>query len=415
MNFRRLLPLALVLALVVACGGSTARAIPSPTPSPSPSAPAIPSPSPSPSPEGAPTPSPLPAIVLCVARPGGGPMVVVGSAIYEVTDATHPKLLCHFANTQVHLFTLDTFAYIRPGATKSDIVLHSMSSGHDSAVASVPLPWLGEFGNPVAFTPDGNVAASWDTRYAGAGGTDPTIHVTLFAQNKAEELVTFPMPVADCASRCRFGLPPPVLALSPDGAYLAVGWPVDMPPPNWGAVPVSIYTVGDRKLLKTFDTGYNYAFWAPAGHRLLLGGQQAAAVWTPESGLAELQGAAGWAVEPNRSPDGNQVAFTGYQPTDDPQAIRVFAYDSIAEKTSMLTNRLRSEVVFVKAGWVWYRQEQLCAVSDSQCGSGGSRPTDVVYAMDLGTRVETTVAFAAGQSPTALDTGWGPGDFWPIG
>jgi hypothetical protein len=333
-------------------------------------------------------------------------MVVVGSAIYEVTDAAHPKLLCHFANTQVHLFTLDTFAYIRPGATKSDIVLHSMSSGHDSAVASVPLPWLGEFGNPVAFTPDGNVAASWDTRYAGADGTDPTIHVTLFAQNKAQELVAFPAPLADCV--CRFGLPPPVLALSPDGTYIAVGWPIGK-----GAVPVSVYRVADRALVKTFDAGYNYAFWAHTGHRLLLGSQQAAATWTPEGGLTELQGAAGWQFEPSTSPDGMQVAFTAYQQTNDPRTIRVFVYDATAKKTSPLINQLRSEVVFVKPGWVWYRQEESCDTTDPTCGPWATRPTNKVIAMNLATRLETTVAFASGQSPATLDSGWGPGDFWP--
>ena len=334
-------------------------------------------------------------------------MVVVGSAIYEVTDPTHPRLLCHFANTEVHLFTLDTFAYLRPGATKTDVVLHSMGSGHDSVVTSLPLPWLGEFGNPAAWTPDGSIAASWDMRYAGPNYADPTIHVNLFAQGRAAELANFPVPLADCV--CRFGLPPPVLAFSPDRAYLAVGWPVGK-----GAVPVAVYRVADRKLIKTFDAGYTFAFWSPAGHRLLLGGQQAAAAWTPESGLAELAGAAGWAFEPSASPDGRQVAFTAYQQTFDPQTIRVFVYDSTAKRTSALVNQLRSEVLFVKPGWVWYRKEQVCDATAASCGPWGSAPTDTVFAMNLAARVETGVTFGAGQSPGALDSGWGPGDFWPI-
>jgi hypothetical protein len=389
--------------LAVAC-----QATPTAVASPSPTQTALP-PSPSPSPSSAePTPTPQPASLTCLAKPGGGPMVVIGTAIYEVTDPTHPRLLCHFANTHVHLFTLDTLAYLRPGPAKTDVVLHSMSSGNESVVASLPFPWLGDFYNPAAWAPDGSIAASWEMRYGGPDYADPTEHISLFAQGKTAELEQFPTPVADCV--CRFGLAPPVLVLSPDLQYLAVGWPIGK-----GAVPVAVYRVSDRARIIAFDAGYTFAFWAPTGHSLLLGGQQAAARWTPETGLVELEGAAGWQFEPGPSPDGTQVAFTAYNQTSDPRSIRVFVYDAAAKKTSRLIDQLRSEALFVKPGWVWYFVEVACGATDTTCGPAATKSSGTVTAMNLATRVESRVTFNSGESPTALQSGWGAGDFWPNG
>jgi hypothetical protein len=334
-------------------------------------------------------------------------MVVVGQAIYEVTDPTHPKLLCHFANTKVHLYTLDTFSYLRPTPTKTDVVLHSMSSGNESIVDSLPaLPRLGEYDSPVDWAPNGGIAATWVTQYSGPDIADATNIISIVMQGKTRELLQFPNPIADCV--CRFGLAPPVLAFSPDFNYLAVGWPIGK-----GAVPISVYRMYDRTAVTTFDPGYDRAFWAPTGHTLFLASQQAAASWTPETGRTELEGAAGWQFEPNPSPDATQVAFTAYAQPFDPKTIRVFVYDTKAKKTTKLIDQLRSEVLVVKPGWVWYLVEELCAASEPTCGPWGSRPSSTVMAMSLATRAETRVTFASGESPAALQSGWGSGGFWP--
>src|SRR5205823_3615414 len=66
-----------------------------------------------PSPTGAKggSPSPIPGVpapfVGCAAKPTGGPMVLIGQAIYDVSDPVHPKLLCRVNNTVTHLFTQD--------------------------------------------------------------------------------------------------------------------------------------------------------------------------------------------------------------------------------------------------------------------------------------------------------------------
>ena len=399
MNARALL---VALPLVaVACSGAPSAATPSPSARLSPTPVAATSPSPSFAPDRQP---PQAAQLACVAKPAGGPLVVVGSAIYEVTDATRPRLLCTFGNTSVHLLSLDTFAYLVPSQDRTYVYIHSLTRGDDLWDATIP-----SFYVPDTWTPDGKVAAWVDVTYADPEAmTGATFQISLFAQGKASELVHFEDP-EQVFCNCRFETVPKLLTISPDGAYLAVGWRGGK-----GAVPVTVYRVADRKLVMQFDAGYTQAFWAPSGHRLFVGSPQAAGLWTPDAGLVELEGAAGWAFEPSPSPDGMEVAFTADQRTGDPKTIRAFVYDLAAKKTSVLINQPRSEVLFVKPGWVWYRREVLCNTSGPTCGPWGTLPTDTVIAMDLTTHAESPVRLASGQPMDALPYGWAAGDFWPI-
>ena len=65
---------------------------------------------------------------------------------------------------------------------------------------------------------------------------------------------------------------------------------------------------------------------------------------------------------------------------------------------------MRSQVVFVKDGWVWYFEEVACTAC-----AGGTKPSGKVFAMNLSGGAETPVAFAAGEAPPDLE----PGEFWP--
>jgi hypothetical protein len=163
-------------------------------------------------------------VARCTGKPNGGPMALVGQAIYDVTDATHPRLLCQVSNTATHLYTGDTFQYIRrSGDSGTEVVLHSIGSGNESVVAGWPIKLLGSvFGNVGAWSLDGNEAA---TAVAVTDSSDDTaIQIWLFSQPSTTMLYEFAQPLTDCI--CRFGLAPPVLAFSADGQYLVSGWPI---------------------------------------------------------------------------------------------------------------------------------------------------------------------------------------------
>jgi len=339
-------------------------------------------------------------------------MVLVGGAIYEVADPVHPKLLCTIRNTAAHLYTGDTFTYVRGSAGGFDVVLHSMGSGNESVIGSFPLAFNQAAGGYPAWTPDGSVAAS-ETQDTNSSG-DQVIHVWLSSQRGATEVYSFPLPLTDCI--CRFGLAPPTLSFSPDGVYLLSGWPIGK---GGFLAPLEVHRVSDQSLVKTFDVGTApLAIWERTGHRLLLSGSAGVQAWTPEGGIVSL-GSAHFGAEPSLSPDGLHVAYTSYTDPAVPASLRVYTYDVASNQERLLVDTLRSEVLFVKDGWVWYREELECGTNSPTCPPWGTSPGDRVFAMDLAVGAETPVVFAAGESPSALQSAWagqygvqGP-EFWP--
>ena len=331
---------------------------------------------------------------------------MIGGAIYEVADPIHPRLLCHVQNTQARLFTGDTFTYPRPAGAATEIVLHSMGSGDETVIATFPVAMQLSWGGYLQYVADGSEAAT-ETETTDSSG-NAALHVWLASQRGAGELYAFPLPLTDCI--CRFGLTPPTLAFSPDGQYLVSGWPVGK---GAALAALEVHSVVDGTLVKTFDSAYASAAWDATGHRLYVSGQSASASWTPESGQQALPGSAAWPYEPSLAPDGSAVAYTAYRDASVPTSLRVYVYGIGGRQTRMLVDRLRSEVVFVKDGWVWYREEAACDPAQPSCGPWGTAPTQRVFAMNLASGVETPVAFAAGQSPVALRSGWGAGTYWP--
>jgi len=345
----------------------------------------------------------------CVAKPAGGPMALVGQAVYDVADPVHPKLLCQISNTVTHLYTGDTFQYIRrSGDTGTEVVLHSMGSGNESVVAGWPMKLLETpYGKVGAWTPEGNTAATAVAATDSAG--NQMIQIWLFSQPNTKMLYQFFEPLTDCI--CRFGLATPVLAFSPDAQYLVSGWPIGK-----GASGLRVFKVADGTPLATFDASYDFAMWDRTGHRLYVSGRDAgpAHSWTPEDGWSVPAGATSWPYFTGLSPDGSKVAYTSYLDPANFADIRASVYDVASHTTRQLTDQMRSEVIFVKNRWVWYLEEAKCeSPGTSTCPPWGTQPTGKVFAMDLTTAVETPVVFAAGESPTALQSGWGPAEFWP--
>jgi len=331
--------------------------------------------------------------------------------LFDVADPIRPRRLCTITDTSAHLFTGDTFEYLKPvSANETDVVLHSLGSGDESVAGKFPFyatagSWLPDL-SVMAYT----LPVSPDDNYYFAGG----VAVYLYAHQQTGPLFTYRLGIGDCI--CRFGLQPQVLAVSPDGQYVVAGWTVGK-----GSEPLAVYRISDRAHVISLDPNVSSAFWDRSGHRLFLNefGNAATQAWTPEAGVTSLTGAAAWSYLPGESPDGSQVAYTAYSDPNTMVQPRVYVYDLKAATTRMLADRLRTQVLFVKDGWVWYLEEAACV--DPSCGAPwGTLPTGKVFAMQLSTGTETEVSFADGDNPVTAQAGiavnwtsFTPGEFWP--
>jgi hypothetical protein len=329
--------------------------------------------------------------------------------LYDVTDPVRPRLLCTIKNTSAHLFTGDTFEYLKPvSATETDVMLHALGSGNESHAGKFPFyvtsgSWLSDQ-TVMAYT----MPQAADNANFPSGGTQ----VWLYAQRRTALLYTYRTGIGDCI--CRFGLPGPVLAVSPDGQYVVAGWIAGK-----GSEPLAVYRVSDRSKVTSFDPSVEGAFWDRTGHRLLLVSfaPTVSQSWSPETGVASLTGAAAWSYAPGLSPDGSKVAYTAYVDPNVQVDPRVYLYDMKAATTRVLVDQARTQGIFVKDGWVWTLDERACLPADS-CGPVATIPSGRVYAMDLSTGAEKEIVWGFGDDPhgQAGVSGWGvfaPGEFWP--
>jgi hypothetical protein len=316
------------------------------------------------------------------------------SMLYDVSDPVHPRLLCKISNTYAHLFTGDTFEYLKPvSAIETDVMLHAVGSGNESVAGRFPFSAISS-----AWLADLSVMA-----YTVQLGSD--VQVRLYSQQKDALLFTYQAPQVGCI--CRFGVGALVLAVSADGQYLVAG-------PGLGSDPLIVYRVSDRTRVASL-TAVSSPFWDRIGHRLFLA--STASTWTPEAGVVSLKGATAWPYLAGESPDGSQIAYTAYS---DPTAMvqpRIYAYDLKAATTRMLMDKIRTQVVYVKDGWVWYLDEAAC--DPAVCNVPfGTQPTGNLFAMQLSTGNEAPVTFAAGENPVTQSgsvdaAAFAPGEFWP--
>ena len=328
--------------------------------------------------------------------------------LYEVADPLHPRLLCRITGTSAHIFTGDTITYLRPAGSGTEVVLRSLGSGNESVVTSIPKAGIeGSYYGPTAWAADGTITAT--TIPPADTSNQPQSQVWLFSQRYTGMLYSYPYPLTGCI--CRFGVPQPTLALSPDGQYLVAGHPIGK-----GSTPLVVYRLSDKTQVMNFDPNLGSAFWGRTGHQLFLSGSSPTQTWTPESGVTPLSGATRWSYLPGLSPDGKQVAFTAYTGPGENQ-LRVYSYDVPTDTTRTLVDRSRSQVLFVKSGWVWYLEEAACDTSRPLpgCGPWGTAPSGKVFAMNLTSGTESEVVFAPSEG-VQMDFGtyaFAPGEFWP--
>jgi hypothetical protein len=329
--------------------------------------------------------------------------------LYEVSDPLRPRLLCRISGTSAHIFTDDTITYLRTAGSGTEVVLRSMGSGNERVVTSIPKPGLeGSYYGPSAWFSDGSLSAATFT--PSETNTDRS-EVWLFSQRYAGMLYSYRYPVGGCI--CRFGLPQPTLALSPDGQYLVSGFPFGKETES----PFVVFRLSDRTQIKTLDSSTTFVIWDRTGHRLLSSGPSGSQAWTPEAGMTNLAGAQHWQQLAGLSPDGTKIAYTAPLGTAPQLNLRGYVYDAKSDSTRMLIDQSRAQVVFVKSGWVWYLDEAACDSNSTRpgCGPWGSAPSGKVFAMNLGDGAESAVVFAEGEA-VQLDFGtyaFAPGEFWP--
>jgi Tol biopolymer transport system component len=322
--------------------------------------------------------------------------------LYDVSDPIHPRWLCRIANTSAHLLTGDTFVYLKPvSATETDIMLHSLGSGKESIAGR--FPFIVSAG---AWSPDGSLMA-----YMVAPQPDNThVQVWLYSQGRTSLLYTYAIGIGDCI--CRFGLPPAVLAFSPDGEYLVAGRLSGK-----GSSPLAVLRVSDGAQVLTADPDIDQAIWDRTGHRMFLVhfGNRGVDSWSPGTRVVRITGNS-WMHLPGLSPDGTKVAYTA-DPSDVVTELqpRVYVFDLKTASTRMLVDQLRTQVLFIKDGWVWYLEERACVSADG-C-TGGTTPTGKVFAMDLSKGIEQVVTFAPGSDPLTqagrYELRFVPGEVWP--
>jgi hypothetical protein len=329
--------------------------------------------------------------------------------LYDVADPLHPRAVCRISNTYARIFNGTSVDFLVPNKDGTTaLVNHALGSNTEVLEARFPADltnvYLGsqfaELSRPPAL---GAIA------YAASGGTDAngSSVVDVRVANLDGNTKVFSYSVGGIDSFGRPGLPSPNLALSADGTYLVAGWAIE-------GIGVHLFRLNDRaEVSLPLPAGLRFGFWSRAGHTLYLVGASGVEAWSPEVGAINLQGAEAWTLGPNFSPDGTQVAYTGFTSTHD---IRSYTYDFKAKATHLLVDQPRSSVVFVKAGWVWYMEEKPCVQTESNVCFDSTTPDGNVLALELATGRESPVVFAPGESLTQPNTfSVAPVDVWPLG
>jgi hypothetical protein len=351
-------------------------------------------------------PTPPAAAVSCV--PGAVPSyqaLVLGSEgtfLYDVTDPVHPRAACRIVNTVARVVTGTAFEYLVPNADgTTSVVLHALGSNNESVRATfrADLYHVNGWQSGVAWLPGTDQMA-----YFAGGGTDANglgvTDVWLATPSGRTKIYSYAVPGKDTFGRPGFA--PQTLAFSSDGGYLAAGWSVALN-------AVRVFRLSDRAdVTPPLPADFRFAFWSRSGLTLYMVGGSTVSRWTPGGVVTPEPHTPSWILDPDLSPDGEQVAFTSVSSSRD---VRANVYELISQTNRVLSDQPRSSAMFVKTGWIWDIEEKPCVQATNQTCFDPTVPDGTVLATDLATGHETAVAFAAGEAPTRYSIV--AGDLWP--
>lgn len=159
------------------------------TPSPSPTATVAASPSA--------TPAPRTISVSCKTGVAATSLLligrhpIIGSLLYEVSDPTHPKLVCRITGTSVRILSSDSIAYLKPvSSAETDVMIRSLETGSERTAAQLAFTMPDDLWQTISWRPDGSLAAFSVQPTEGNPGSDVT--VWLYAAGAATTLTTYP-------------------------------------------------------------------------------------------------------------------------------------------------------------------------------------------------------------------------------
>ncbi|HVH62760.1 MAG TPA: hypothetical protein VNA65_04075, partial [Candidatus Dormibacteraeota bacterium] len=160
------------------------------------------------------------------------------SAVYDVSDPITPRLLCRIQHSSAQLSGALNFQYLDPRQDGSTDVVNHFSDGSEARNFVLPVTV-----NTAAWASTGALAYTIPLSSHGSCPAGAT-QVWIYQGSASTLLYTYCNGFGDCI--CRFGLPAPVLAISPDGQYLVSGWLAGK-----GSEPMAVYRLADRVRIAT--------------------------------------------------------------------------------------------------------------------------------------------------------------------
>lgn len=304
-------------------------------------------------------------------------VVIARTFVYDVSNTVRPRLVCHGADTVIHLVDSNTIAYTAVAARKVYIIRRDLTTGAESRIVQLHAD---PNATTTAWTSDGSLEVYATYGSPGANGRKP-VRVHLWSNGADHLLYTTDTPTVGGAEG-RWG-DRPIVKFSPDHTYVAIS---DSAFALYGS-KVRIFSVAARRQKFVIESSASGGVWIANDRfvwasRLLM-------QWTPAGGAKVLRSES-WFV-PSSSSDLRWLAGTILTDPSKPRVRMV----SVGSSKTFLTRGLASSPGLVTPTVVWYAEERALA-------SGGpiaTWPNGNVHAFDLKNATDQLVIFRAGEKP----------------
>ncbi len=321
--------------------------------------------------------------------------VVAGSFVYDVADPLQPRRVCRGTNTVVHVLDSNAIAYTRVAAGHVVIVRRDIATGAESQVAQLrtkadPYYYYG----PAIWTWDGSLEVYATAGIPNANGRwVESVHL----RSGVADTVLFTIDAGPGGLESRWS-PRPILAFSPDHAYLAVS---DFGFAIYGN-NIRIFSVADRRQRFVTAASSSGGTWIANDRFVWATMSGALTEWTPSTGSKLLRSE--WWYGATSTADGRWLAGTIFT------RLGVDRYDNSKLRTLIVpvgggatfTTGIGSSPGFITSSVLWYAEEGPCAASGS-CGMDVTAPTGTIRAFDITNGTDRIVTFRSGETPKTAE------------